>query len=301
MNAKLLLKRYVWLLNTIYREKRISLSDLQEKWSRSALSEGEELTRSSFNRHKDAIEDMFGIKIVCDKSDGFKYSIENAERLNESSIENWMLSTLQLSNVIKESMSLRDKIILEPVPTANENLYRVIECMKEKKCVKIVYKKYGKEEGETKEIEPYCVKLYNRRWYVLGKRMDGEKRVYAMDRMVDVEEGTREFKIEGDFNAEEFFRDCMGVTIGDGSEAQMVTLRVFGLEALYIKDLPIHESQKESGKGDGYVDFDFWLRPTYEFKEFLMSRGETVKVVRPEWLAKEIRKRHEAAAKGVKD
>ena len=60
-------KEYIWLVETIHRAKRITFSDIQEKWLRSSLSEGSELARSTFNRHKDAIEEMFGIYIECDK------------------------------------------------------------------------------------------------------------------------------------------------------------------------------------------------------------------------------------------
>ncbi len=81
MKSHALFQQYIWLVNTIYRAGKISLEEINRKWLDTDLSEGLPLARSTFNRHKDAIEDMFGIYIECDKRDGFKYYIGNAEVL----------------------------------------------------------------------------------------------------------------------------------------------------------------------------------------------------------------------------
>ena len=60
-------REYIWLVNTIRKAGKISFAKLQEKWLETDMSEGVELARSTFNRHKDAIEDMFGIFIDCDR------------------------------------------------------------------------------------------------------------------------------------------------------------------------------------------------------------------------------------------
>ena len=58
------------------------------------MSGGLAMPRSTFNRHRDAIIDMFGIIIDCDKRDGYRNHIANAEVLTEDTLQNWMLSTL---------------------------------------------------------------------------------------------------------------------------------------------------------------------------------------------------------------
>ena len=94
MKTPALFKEYIWLVNTIYRAKRISLAEINDKWQRTEMSEGMPLSRTTFNRHKDAIEDIFGIYIDCDRKDGYRYYIGNEEVLHENSVQNWMLSTL---------------------------------------------------------------------------------------------------------------------------------------------------------------------------------------------------------------
>ena len=104
MNVPTLFKKYIWLVNTIYRTGGISLQDLNERWKQTDMSGGESLSRTTFNRHKDAIEDMFGIIIDCDWNDGYKYYIGNPEVLRENTVQNWMLTTLSVSNLISESL-----------------------------------------------------------------------------------------------------------------------------------------------------------------------------------------------------
>ena len=70
MRTPTLFKEYIWLVNTIHRAGRISFAELNEKWQRTEMSEGIPLSRTTFNRHKDAIEEIFGIYIDCDRRDG---------------------------------------------------------------------------------------------------------------------------------------------------------------------------------------------------------------------------------------
>ena len=103
------------------------------------MSEGLPIARSTFNRHRDAILDMFGIIIECDKKDGFRYFIYNAEVLEEDSIQNWMLSTLSVNSILSESKGVHDRILLEQVPSDGDNLHKFIDAMKRGICVNVGY------------------------------------------------------------------------------------------------------------------------------------------------------------------
>lgn len=75
MKTSVKFREYIWLVNTIRKAGRISFVELQKKWLDSDMSEGVELARSTFNRHKDAIEDIFGIYIECDRRDNQYYIV----------------------------------------------------------------------------------------------------------------------------------------------------------------------------------------------------------------------------------
>ena len=61
MKSKMLFREYIWLVNTIWKARKISFADINRMWVRTAMSDGNDVARSTFNRHKDAIEDIFGI------------------------------------------------------------------------------------------------------------------------------------------------------------------------------------------------------------------------------------------------
>ena len=299
MKTPTLFKEYIWLVNTIYHAGRISLADINKRWMRTDMSEGMPLSRTTFNRHKDAIEDIFGIYIDCDRRDGYRYYIGNEEVLREDSVQNWMLSTLTVNNRVSESMSLQHRIVLENIPSDGECLETVIKAMKESKKVTIRYRRYQSAEAKSFTISPYCIKLFRQRWYLLGKFHDGGFAIFSFDRMEDITPTDEPFKMDKGFNAKEFFSECYGVVIGDGTLPERIVLRAYGSERCYLRDLPLHHTQKElkqTGETN-YADFELFLRPTSDLKGYIMSRGAWMKVLQPAWLADEIRQYHEDAIK----
>ena len=168
MKKPILFKEYIWLLNTIHRTGKISFEELNEKWLDTELSEGMPLTKATFGRHRIAIEEIFGIIIECQRQGGYLYYISNPKALHDDRIQNWMLSTLSVSNVISESARLKDRILLEPVADDNGYLEMVIDAMKKNVRIAIVYNRYGGYDPRNLNFEPYALKMWHQRWYVLG-------------------------------------------------------------------------------------------------------------------------------------
>ena len=76
---------------------------------------------------------------------------------------------------------------------------------------------------------------------------------------------------------------------------EIIAVKAFGMEQHYMRDLPIHHSQKEIKATDSYTDYEVFIRPTTDFKAHLMSRGGWLQVVSPKSLAKEILEWHQEA------
>jgi len=308
MKTPTLFKEYIWLVNTISRAGKISLNDINRKWMQTDMSEGLPLPRTTFNRHKDAIEDIFGIYIDCDRKNGYRYYIGNEEVLREESVQNWMLSTLTVSNLVSESMSIQQRIVLENIPSDGEHLEAVVKAMKENKKIEIQYRRYQSSSSKTFTLSPYCIKLFRQRWYLLGRFNDGGFAMFSFDRIETIQSTDEAFKIDKTFNASDFFSECYGVVIGDGSKPERITLRAFGKEKYYLRDLPLHHTQKElkkkspsqpegTAETDDYTDFQVFMRPTADLQGQILSRGAWLKVIEPKWLAESIRQKHEEAMK----
>lgn len=297
MKSYALFQQYIWLVNTIYNARRITFEDINRKWVQNYMSEGLPMVRSTFNRHKDAIEDMFGIYIDCDKRDGFRYYIGNAEVLEEDSIQNWMLSTMSVSGMLSESKAVHDRILLETIPSNGEHLHHFIDAMKSGRCIHVTYHKYGSDYATDMEVEPYCVKLFNRRWYALVKTKGKDSCfMLSFDRVQELELTNDKFGLDEDFDAAAWFKDSYGIVRNDESELTTVRIRAFGREVFYMRDLPLHHSQEEVETAEDYSDFELKIRPTADFFTPLLSRGAQIKVLEPQWLADEIKAQHQAAA-----
>lgn len=303
MKSPVLFKEYIWLITTIYRAGKISLAEINAKWVETEMSDGVEIARATFNRHKDAIQDMFGIYIECDRKDGFKYYIGNDEVLRENSVQNWMLSTLTVNNIISESMPLKDRILLESIATDDEYLKTMIEAMKKNVKVEIDYKRYDLDKTRHFVTEPYALKLFSQRWYVLthlhyeavGDKPEWETfATFAFDRIVSMKMTDKKFHVKKDFSASEYFENAFGITVDD-TECCKVVLRAFDFERFYTRDLPLHHSQKAIYEGENYTDFEYMLCPTYDFCNKILSYAGRVKVLEPQWLADKIKEEHQRA------
>ena len=166
MKASALFKQYVWLVDTIRRCKRITLADLNQRWMHTELSEGRPLSRTTFNRHRSEVEEIFGIVIGCDADNC--YYIVSSDVIHTDTVQQWMLSTLTVSNIVGEARNLHDRILLESIPTEGELLRQIVEAMQCSVLINITYRRYGSTTDANWTIAPYCIKLFRRRWYLVG-------------------------------------------------------------------------------------------------------------------------------------
>ena len=300
MTTPILFREYIWLVNTIYKARKISLSEINDKWIETEMSGGVEFSRTTFHRHKIAIEEMFGIYIDCDRKDGFKYYIGNEYVLQENSVQNWMLSTLSVSSLLAESMSLNERILLENVPSGGEKLNMLIKAMKESRKISITYRRYGGHATRTFDLEPYCVKLFGQRWYMLGRFDDKGLATFSLDRILEIKISHEKFKFDEDFDATDYFSDCFGVMLDENSKPERVLIRAYGYEPYYLRDLPLHHSQREIQSTEEYSDFELRLKITSDFKSKLLSRGEWIEILEPKALAEEIVEWHQKAIERYK-
>ena len=300
MTVPILFREYIWLVNTIYKARKISLSEINDKWIETEMSGGVEFSRTTFHRHKIAIEEMFGIYIDCDRKDGFKYYIGNEYVLQENSVQNWMLSTLSVSSLLAESMSLNERILLENVPSGGEKLNMLIKAMKESRKISITYRRYGGHATRTFDLEPYCVKLFGQRWYMLGRFDDKGLATFSLDRLLEIKISHEKFKFDEDFDAADYFSDCFGVMLDENSKPERVLIRAYGYEPYYLRDLPLHHSQREIQSTEEYSDFELRLKITSDFKSKLLSRGEWIEILEPKALAEEIVEWHQKAIERYK-
>ena len=175
MSTAGLIKKYVWLLSTVHNRGPISLANIQSRFRNQF---GEELSERQFHRYTDAVESLFDIEIKFDRSwNG--YVIADREELKDMGMRTWMIQTFSVSSVLHESQDLKNRILLENVPSGQQHLTIIVDAMREGVALSMTYHSVHREEPSTFEVEPYCIKLFEQRWYMLG--MSDKQRIYALD------------------------------------------------------------------------------------------------------------------------
>ena len=285
------LPKYTWLIETIRRAGKISHKELSEKWqSHKELSDCRPLSRATFNRWREAIYDQFSIMIDCQKTGGYLYYIANPRDIDDDKLRKWMLDSYAVGNVIGENLSLKGRILVDEIPSGRDHLTTILEAMKDNRVVTITYQSFKKLQSHTFPIEPYCVKLFENRWYVVAHNTHYDDiRLYGLDRIENVEVTGETFKLPKDFDAEEYFSTAHGIVVGTGEKPEKIVLRANEAHKPYMKSLPLHHSQRLIEDAGEYADFELFLAPTYDFVMRLLSVGSMVEVIEPAHLRRTMR------------
>lgn len=290
MAASELFTRYIWLVDTIYRAGAISRQEINRRWADSVynVNSESEIPHRTFHRHKEAVKQLFGIEIVCDHGGDRLYRIANAEEMAQDGLRSWLLNSFSINSLLQESRNLRGRILFEEVPSGDRFLTTFIEAMRDNKRVLITHRSFSRQAAVTTELEPLCLKLSRQRWYLLANRLpERDMRVYGLDRISNVETTQSTFALPRDFDAEAIFSQSVGVMLNPNPE--LVSLRVKGLDRDYLRTLPVHHSQKEVERTDEASVFTYYVRPTYDFIQKLLSFGANVEVLKPQWLRQRIK------------
>lgn len=285
-----LIRKYVWLVDTINRNQKISFDDLNKKWKENVdLSGGTDLPKRTFENWRTAIEEMFDINIENERCDEYRYYIENSDDLNNGGLRSWIINTFCVSNTLLGSQSVKDRILLEYVPSGQAYLQTIIEAMKENRVLNMTYHSFWKDKEGNYDVHPYCVKLFRQRWYMVAQgTYHDEPRIYALDRIQELNVKDETFELPKDWDANEYFDGSYGIITNPHEEKQIVKIKVSASQANYIRSLKIHESQEEVERNEEYSIFTFFLRPELDFQHELLKNGEDVEVIEPQWFRNDI-------------
>ena len=163
----------------------------------------------------------------------------------------------------------------------------LLEAMKENRAVIISYCAFGKIKSYTFSIEPYCVKLFENRWYVLAHNVQYDDiRIYGLDRIEDLKVSDSTFKLPKDFSASDYFSAYYGVVTGYDIKPEHIIIRAYRDHIPYLQSLPLHHSQRLLEDNGEYADFELYLAPTYDFVMRLLHVGAMIEVISPVSLRK---------------
>ncbi|MDE6542717.1 MAG: WYL domain-containing protein [Muribaculaceae bacterium] len=288
-----LIRRYVWLIDTIRRAGHITLDEINEKWLQERtlrLEDETDLPERTFHRHRQAIADIFGIDILCNRYDGNTYYIENDDVLSKPSFTSWLFNGLAIDNQLMGNKDIAKRIVFEEIPGGSDFLSPLIEAMTKNRVVQLSYMRFASSTETTRIVQPYGLKQSGRRWYLIALicGCNGLK-VFALDRIVSVRITDDTFEPEKQLDVKSYFDEVVGVNVDDDFDKEEVVVRIYGRQRDYIETLPIHKSQHLIARCSGYSDYSFMLRPEYEFQRSILALGPNAEILSPQWLREELK------------
>lgn len=297
--AQNLFLRYVWLVSLLYRYKRMTLREINERWLHTDYSGGVPIPRRTFHCHREKIQELFDINIECDRRTS-EYYIEDCQTLANDKIRSWLLETFSVNNLAAEQQHLHDRILLEKIPSGEIYLTSVIEAMRDSRIIKFTYKSFTDAAPHDVYLQPYFVKVFRQRWYVIGytSAYNGI-RTYSIDRFENIEVTKESFEYPNDFIPEEYFDGCFGIMYSN-LPCESVVLKVSSVQAGYFKTLPLHETQKTVSDTETHTVFKYEMKITNDLIKEILSYGADVEVISPQSLRSKIEKHLSAALQKYK-
>ena len=293
MKSKTYIK-YIWLLNTLL-QKKLSFKEIERLWKDNPMHEGG-LSIRTFHEWKDGIKEMFGVDIECNRSKGNVYYAKNPEVLDEQRLGKWLLQQFSIPQDFVTFNSMKDRVLLEEITRGTTFLNPIIEAMQKNVELQVDYQRYESEQEEHLQelhIQPYALKVFNRRWYLLGYiKEKGALRTIALDRILDLKVLKTSFELPEDFDVRKHFANVVGIFVNDDQPVTKVKIRAYGVQAEYLRSTPLHKSQSEgSSKRGEFAEFTYRLCITPELISQLLAMGERVEVLEPMELRETIKER----------
>ena len=291
-----LLQKYIWLVQTFIRAGKngLSLNDVTERWeNRFDLP----YSRRTFNNHREAVEEVFGIKIECNRSTN-RYFIDYSDDVSDENAESaWLINTFTVNNILSlGKQRLSGRVSVEDIPSGHLYLTGIMEAMTESMEIEIVYQKYTAANPETLTLRPYAVKEYAKRGYLIAYCVEREGlRVYGLDRVKELHTTAKRFKMPKGFDVDELFATSFGIYLPEG-KARIVKFRVSEAEARFLRDLPLHKSQEELETEDGYVTFSIFVCPDKNLLMEFCKFGSRIEILSPADLREQIAEELRSAA-----
>ena len=241
-----LIRKYIWVIQILIKAEPagLTLEQVRRRWEDRWDTP---YSRRTFNNHREAILEIFGIDIRCDRSTN-RYHLPAGEDVSDTdAAAAWLINTFTVNNLLTLGRErLSGRVSVEDIPSGQRWLTLLMEAMTENRTVSILYRKYTREEAEPLHVRPYALKESHRRWYLVGFCEEREaERVYGLDRILDMTPTDERFRMPEDYDVEDVFAESFGIYLPEGRKAEDIVFRATDKEARYLRDLPLHHSQTE--------------------------------------------------------
>lgn len=245
------------------------------------------VSKRTFQRDLEDIRSLYNIDIQFD----FSRKVYFLDLDEQPDVNERILEAFDTFNALNLSDRLSNNIHFEKRrPQGTENLYGLLHAIKNQFQIKFTYQKFWEDALTKRNAEPYALKEFRNRWYVLANDLkDNQVKSFALDRLTDLDITKRKFLFPNDFNINDHYKYCFGIISPNGHKPQEVILSFDPFQGKYIKSLPLHESQQILIDNEDELKVKLTLFVTHDFFMELLSYGENLRVIKPESLINDLK------------
>jgi predicted DNA-binding transcriptional regulator YafY len=245
------------------------------------------ISQRTFQRDLIDIRSIYNIDIQYNRSSKTYY----IEEEDETGVYDRIFEAVDTINALNVTESVSKYIDFEKrKPKGTEHLYGIIHALKNTIELQFMYQKFWDASPSLRKFQPFALKDFNNRWYVIGKDLkDNRIKTFSLDRISLLQFTDIRYKVPADFNIQRFFEFSFGIINPDDLVPEEIILSFDAHQGKYIKTLPIHHSQKVLIDTDKELQISLFLSPTYDFKMEVLSYGNRVKVLSPTSFVEEIK------------
>ena len=251
---------------------------LERKFEEKGLLENFKFSEKTFKREREELFDILGIETIYKRSTN-SYKIAEDELDSETVFDNILLIDAYRQVKGNSEMMLFEKRKSRGL----EHLNGILHAIQNQKIITLNYTKYWEGIPQKRILEPYALKEFRYRLYLLANEKDGKKfqvKTFGLDRISDLEISNSSFKKEK-FNPNEVFQNSFGIISTLNENPEEIIISFTPHQGKYIKSLPLHSSQEVLVDDENELRIKLNIVPTFDFEQELLQHSEHLKIISP--------------------
>jgi len=283
------IKRNIYIIQAIRNKPYLPFNEIKEFVERMFTNEklpNVAISDRTIQRDLNDIRTDFVIDIKYDKKQDGYYIEENGY---ESILENFW-DSYEKFNALSGKPDIFNYVEPERhTPTGSNHLSALISAIKHSRQIIFSYLKFGETKESYRQLEPYLLKEFRGRWYLIGRTAGkGNLKIFGLDRIQELEISEDTFQRDESLNLSELFKHSFGIYSSENYPVEEVILSFSKIDGNYLKSLPLHHSQEILKDADDEFIVRLKLCITYDFIMEIISRSWSLKVLAPQSLRERI-------------
>ena len=226
------------------------------------------------------IDEMFEVRIKNKR--GYGYHIVETYDNPTCDYEQLLLNFDLLTSVSNDNGVSGYLLPEHHRPRGSENIPLLIDAIKTRQEVRFEYVLVRQDDKIiSKQIKPYFLKESLGLWYLVALDENNRLKCYGIDRIVNLIRTENHFKRDDSIDASALFKDSYGIWDDPAIPVEEIELSYSPLDGKFLKAMPLHHSQEILVDNEHEFRIRVRLRITNDFVMALLSRSNSLTVIKP--------------------